>query len=199
MGNMIPSTSPQLQTIQTDIHGESPALSLSEQQHDLERQVLQSIVKSDGFVFTPETQSSISRLREGSRRHSLEKGKLGLVPVVVTFVTVVITSAVAAFVRWIEDLTSPPEGSVAIYNPGPPIRVWTCDETDGVRWIAYKLLIVGPGPVRRPGSFVGSGSPAAAGMGPLASWSGKHPAVSTDFQSSAIHFQINKESSHEIT
>lgn len=132
----------EVETQRTDTMVKSHASSLSEQQHDLEHQVLRAIVEGEGFVLAPETQGNITKLREVNKRIDAGKGKLGADPVLITFATVVITTAVAALVRWFEYLIAPPVGSVAIYNPGPPIRVWTYDEGDFARWVAYKEYFI---------------------------------------------------------
>ncbi len=129
-------------TRQAAIRDESHALSLDEQQHHLQHQILRGVVEGEKYSSASETQDKIAKLREVNKRIDKEKEKLGLDPVLISFVTIAITAAVAALVRWFEYLGAPPQGSVAIYNPGPPIRVWTYDEGDGVRWFAFKEYFI---------------------------------------------------------
>ena len=138
-----------MQTIEKDVETRQSAIPdgpanhpLVRQQHDLQHQILRSVVEGKGFDLAPETKGAITKLREVNDRLDAEKKKLGLDPVVMSFLTIAITAGVAALIRWFEYLGAPPEGSVAVYNPGPPIRVWTYDEGDGARWVAYKEYFI---------------------------------------------------------
>lgn len=112
-----------------------------ERQRALEHEILRSIVESDGSV-APETREAVKELRELVKNRNAEEGE-AKEAVAITFLTIVITAAVAAIVKGIEALLQPPQGAATIYNPGPPIKVLTYDEGDGVRWIAYREYTVG--------------------------------------------------------
>jgi metacaspase-1 len=126
----------------------SPVMNLAEEQRALQHEILRNIVEGDGSV-TPETQTAITKLRQiyttvATTVATKPKGEQSKVdPVLITFATIVVTAAVAAIIKGFEELLKPPVGAATIYNPGPPIRVWTYDETDGLRWIAYREYTIG--------------------------------------------------------
>lgn len=115
----------------------------AEEQRALQHEILRNIVEGDGSV-TPETQAAITKLRNiYITADSAPKAAQSKDPVLIAFGTIVLTALVGGIAEAIRILLAPPTGFVTIYNPGPPIKVWTYDETDGVRWIAYREYTIG--------------------------------------------------------
>lgn len=115
-----------------------------EEKRALEHMILRDIVESEDLVFKPETQSAVLKLRELCKRFSKDReAKAKADPVLIAFGTIVITAAAGLITKVIEDLLKPPVGFATVYNPGPPVKVWTYDETDGVRWIAFREYSIG--------------------------------------------------------
>lgn len=118
---------------QTDTH--------DDEQHALEHALLRSLVESEGNGLGQESQETLRRLRTLCRERgdAAERARATEVdPFLLAFGTAVITAGVAALIRFVEYLLAPPQGTVVLLNPGPPITVRTYDEGDGVRWIAYQ-------------------------------------------------------------
>jgi hypothetical protein len=121
----------------------SQNLPLEEEKRGLEHQVLRGIVESDEFVISPETQGAVIKLRELCKRPPSAEQVQPKEAVLATFVTILITTFIALVGKGIEELLRQPAGFATVFNPGPPIRVWTYDETDGVRWIAFREYSIG--------------------------------------------------------